>query len=100
MQNVSANSVFLKGFRYMFWIWLVLLTLVFLLSVSLRAEVSIEITNLAFAYIGIVVTSLFLSFITAYFIVKKAIDSGEISDSNIFTKGGKLSLNIFSQKLK
>lgn len=99
MSDVTANSVFLKGFRYMFWIWLVLLSAVFLLSVSVRSEGDIETVNLLIAYMGIIAVALFVSFITAYFIVKKAIEAGELTDINIFTKNGRLSLNIFTKDI-
>lgn len=96
MNSPKANTVFLKGLRYLFFIWLPLLVLVTSLSISFRANEHIVFTNLALAFISVVFTAFIISFLTSYHIVKNAIKQGEINDTNILTKNGKLNLNFLN----
>lgn len=95
MKKTTANAAFLKGLRYMFWFALAVLSALFIFSVSISASEKLQLKNVLLGYAGVVITSLIIAFLVAYTGVKKGIEEGESSDSEIFRKNGKLNLNFF-----
>ena len=91
MTKPTANSVFVKGVRYMFSLWTVILLGLLTLSISLRSGTA-DIKGVLIAYSLAVLLALVLSLISVYPLVKKAVDKGETSDKNIWLKNGKLKI--------
>ena len=78
---------------------LTLLTCLFLFSISMSSKGTISVIDFIIAYAGIALTSLLISFLICYVGIKRSIDAGEAADDNIFTRDGKLSINIFKKPL-
>jgi len=94
-----ANTAFLKGMRYFLSFSLILLSCLFLFSVGISTKEPILLSNFLLGYVGIVITSIVISFLVCYTGVKKAIEAGEAADDKILTRDGKLSINVFKKPL-
>ncbi|MCK8129323.1 hypothetical protein MTF66_30215 [Pseudoalteromonas sp. 2CM39R] len=102
MENKSkprANTAFLKGMRYSLSFFLIVLSCLYFFMVGLRAEEPIILINLLLGYAGIVFTAFFISFLVCYVGTKRGIEAGESADDKIFTRDGKLNINIFKKPL-
>lgn len=97
MIKTTANQVFLKGMRYLFFYSLTILSGLFVLSVALTGK-EIFLKNFLLGYSFIVLTAFVISFITVLWAVKQAIASGEVDDENIFKKNGVLSINFLRKQ--
>ncbi len=92
-----ANTAFLKGMRYMFSFSLIVLLCLFLFSVGISSKGPVLFNNFMLGYLGIVITSLLISFLVCYVGVKKGINAGETADNKILTRDGNISINIFKK---
>ena len=97
MCKPSANTAFLKGFRYMFSFSLIVLSVLFFFMVGISKSSELRISNVLLGFSGIMLLALVVSFLTAYSGIKKGIEAGQTSDSEIFRKNGRLNLNFFKK---
>lgn len=95
MCKPDANTAFLKGFRYMFSFSFIVLSVLFFFMLSISNSSELKISNVLLGFSGIILLALVVSFLTVYTGIKKGIEAGETSDSEIFRKNGKLNINIF-----
>jgi len=94
-----ANTAFLKGMRYALSFFLILLSCLYFFMVGMRAKDPILLSNFLLGYAGIVFTAFSISLLVCYVGVRRGIEAGEAADDKIFTRDGKLSINIFKKPL-
>lgn len=97
MKKPTANSAFIKGFRYLFWLCFLVFSALFVFSVSLSLKGELKLVNFLMGYSGIVLLSFVISFFSTFYIIKKGIEDGDVPEGDILKKDSKLNINIFKK---
>jgi len=96
-EKPTANELFLATFRYLFILFSLSITSVFIFSFSAEGFETVTFYGVMTS-IGVILTCTFvLAFVCAYLNVKQGVQNGEVSEGEILSRNNRLSVNIFKK---